>query len=35
MSTLVGVVCLVAGVLYVITGKPQHLPEKPVKARLT
>jgi hypothetical protein len=31
MSTLVGVVCLVAGVLYVITGKPQHLPENPSK----
>lgn len=35
MSTLVGVVCLVVGVLYVITGKPRHQPEKPVKARLT
>ena len=35
MSTLLGVVCLVVGVLYVITGKPRHLPEKRVKAWLT
>ena len=35
MSTLIGVVCLVAGVLYVLAGKPQPQPEKRAKARLT
>lgn len=35
MSTLIGVVCLVAGVLYVLAGKPKPQPEKRAKARLT
>ncbi|WP_429079563.1 DMT family transporter [Aeromonas bivalvium] len=35
MITLAGVVCLVAGVLYVLAGKPRPQPEKRAKARLT